>query len=75
MIHIAQTFFLFASMLKMRPSRCPVHEQSNERWYQLCQLAAVETKPEQLMKLVTEVNLLLEAKESLPHIRRGTISV
>jgi hypothetical protein len=60
----------------MRPSRCPVHEQANERWYQLCQLAAVEPDPEQLMKLVTEVNLLLEAKESaLTHIRRGTISV
>jgi hypothetical protein len=52
-----------------------VHEQANERWYQLCQLAAVEPDPEQLMKLVTEVSLLLEAKESLTHIQRGTISV
>jgi hypothetical protein len=60
----------------MRPSRCPVHEQANERWYQLCQLAAVEPDPEQLLELVTEVSLLLEAKESaLPHVRRGTISV
>ena len=63
-------------MLSMCPSRCPVHEQANERWYQLCQLAAVEPDPEQLMKLVAEANLLLEAKESaLTHIRRGTISV
>lgn len=53
-----------------------MQEQSNERWYQLCQLAAVETNPEKLMKLVAEVSLLLEAKESaLPHIRRGTISL
>lgn len=53
-----------------------MHEQENERWYQLCQLAAVEPDPEQLMKLVAEVNRLLEAKESAPpHIRRGTISV
>jgi|HubBroStandDraft_4_1064222.scaffolds.fasta_scaffold13031_4 hypothetical protein len=60
----------------MRPSRCPVHEQANERWYQLCQLAAVEPDPEQLLELVTEVSLLLEAKESaLTHVRRGTISV
>jgi hypothetical protein len=60
----------------MRPSRCPVHEQANERWYQLCQLAAVEPDPEQLLELVTEVSLLLEAKESaLMHVRRGTISV
>lgn len=60
----------------MRPSRCPVHEQANERWYQLCQLAAVEPDPEQLLELVTELSLLLEAKESaLTHVRRGTISV
>ena len=53
-----------------------MHEQSNERWYQLCQLAAVEPDPEELMKLVTEVSILLEAKESaLTHIRRGTIAV
>jgi hypothetical protein len=53
-----------------------VHEQANERWYQLCQLAAVEPDPEQLVKLVTEVSLLLEAKESAPaHIRRETIAV
>ena len=53
-----------------------MHEQANERWYQLCQLAAVEPDPEQLLELVTEVSLLLEAKESaLMHVRRGTISV
>jgi hypothetical protein len=53
-----------------------VHEQANERWYQLCQLAAVEPDPEKLMTLVTEVNLLLEAKESArARLRRGVISV
>jgi hypothetical protein len=53
-----------------------VHEQANERWYQLCQLAAVEPDPEQLTELVTEVNRLLEAKEAaLTRVRRGTISV
>jgi hypothetical protein len=41
-------------------------EQENQRWYQLCQLAVVEPDPEQLMELVTEVNRLLEAKESAP---------
>jgi hypothetical protein len=52
-----------------------MNKLANERWYQLCQLAAVEPDPEKLMKLVTEVSLLLEARESLPHVRRGTISV
>jgi hypothetical protein len=53
-----------------------VHEQANQPWYHLCQLAAVETNPEKLLQLVTEVSLLLEARESaLTHIRRGTISV
>jgi hypothetical protein len=48
----------------------------NERWYQLFQRATVEPDPEQVMKLVTEVSLQLEAKESaLRHVRRGTISV
>jgi hypothetical protein len=33
------------------------------RWMELCEQAAVEQDPEKLMKLVTEINRLLEEKE------------
>jgi hypothetical protein len=53
-----------------------MQEQANERWYQLCQLAAVELDSEKLMKLVAEVNLLLEAKEvALTSMRLVTMPV
>ena len=40
-----------------------MNEQINERWYQMCQLAVAEPDSEKFMKLVTEVNLLLDEKE------------
>jgi hypothetical protein len=41
-----------------------MHEHANERWYQLCQQAAIEPDSEKLLALVTEVNLLLDAKDA-----------
>jgi hypothetical protein len=40
-------------------------DQSKERWYQLCTLAAIENDPAKLLELVTEVNRLLMEKEHL----------
>ncbi len=34
-----------------------------ERWYQLCELAAVEQDPDKMLKLITEINELLEERE------------
>jgi hypothetical protein len=35
-----------------------------ERWYELCKQAAVEKDPERLLRLVQEINRLLEEKEA-----------
>jgi hypothetical protein len=40
-------------------------DQTKERWFQLCALAAVENDPAKLLALVTEVNRLLMEKEQL----------
>jgi hypothetical protein len=40
-------------------------EETTERWYQLCALAAFEDGPAKLLALVTEVNRLLTEKEQL----------
>lgn len=37
--------------------------EQKERWMRLCELAAVEQDPQKLLKLVAEINDLLEAKE------------
>jgi len=42
----------------------------SERWFQLCQLAAVEQNSEKLLALVAEINQLLEAKEFERNTRR-----
>jgi hypothetical protein len=34
-----------------------------ERWFQLCQQAAVEQDPTKMLELITEINDLLEEKE------------
>jgi hypothetical protein len=34
-----------------------------ERWFQLCQQAAVEQDPARMAELITEINDLLEEKE------------
>jgi hypothetical protein len=39
-----------------------MHE-NRERWMQLCEQAANEQDPEKLMRLIAEINLLLEAKQ------------
>jgi hypothetical protein len=40
-------------------------DQSKERWYQLCTLAAFENDPAKLLALVAEVNRLLAKREQL----------
>jgi hypothetical protein len=37
--------------------------ETREHWQKLCQLAADEQNPEELMRLVTEINRLLDEKE------------
>jgi hypothetical protein len=52
-----------------------LHEHAHERWYQLCQQAAIEHDSKKLLALVTKVNRLLDAKEAaLAAIRRGPIA-
>jgi hypothetical protein len=41
-----------------------------ERWFQLCQQAAVEQDPVKLVQLITEINDLLEEKEKRREARR-----
>ena len=38
-------------------------QDKTERWYQLCQQAAVEQDPIKMLVLVKEINELLQAKE------------
>ena len=37
--------------------------ETKERWQQLCEQAAVEQDPEKLLKLIEEINRLLEDKQ------------
>lgn len=37
----------------------------NERWRDLCEQAAVEQDPAKMLKLITEINDLLEEKEKI----------
>src|SRR5580658_9332291 len=39
-------------------------DHTKERWYQLCQLAAIEQDNDKLLALVTEINRLLAANEA-----------
>ena len=49
-----------------------MRHQTNERWFQLCQLASIEKDPAKLLLLVTEINRILEEKEErLKQRRRG----
>lgn len=46
-----------------------------ERWFQLCQQAAVEQDPIKLLQLIKEINDILEAKEArLIQERKGPSS-
>jgi hypothetical protein len=38
-------------------------QEHRERWMQLCEQAANEQDPEKLMKLIAEINRLLDAKQ------------
>ena len=38
-----------------------------ERWFQLCQQAAVEQDPDKLIALITEINDILENRERVAH--------
>ena len=42
-----------------------------ERWFQLCQQAAVEQDPAKMLQLITEINELLEGKET--RLESGTM--
>jgi hypothetical protein len=44
--------------------------EAGERWRELCQQAAVEQDASKLLRLVTEINQLLEAKEQRLHARK-----
>ena len=44
--------------------------EQKEHWMKLCEQAAVEQDPEILLKLVKEINDLLEAKEQRMGIKR-----
>jgi hypothetical protein len=47
--------------------------ETRERWEKLCQLAADEQNPEELMRLVNEINRLLEEKEERLKTKAGRI--
>jgi hypothetical protein len=44
--------------------------EAGERWLELCQQAAVEQDASKLLKLISEINQLLEAKEERLHARK-----
>jgi hypothetical protein len=46
-----------------------MYEQQKERWMELCEQASQEQDPNRLMKLVEEINRLLEQREQKPKIR------
>ena len=41
-----------------------MEELEDRRWFELCKEASVEEDPERLLKLVQEINRLLEEKEA-----------
>jgi len=41
-----------------------VSENAKERWQELCEQASIESDPEKLLELVTEINRLLEARHA-----------
>jgi hypothetical protein len=45
-----------------------------ERWFQLCQLAAVERDPAKMLVLITEINDLLQEKEKRLEAERNVNS-
>ena len=45
---------------------------NKERWYLLCQQAAVEQDPDKMLELIKEINDLLEEKEKRLEAKRST---
>jgi len=41
-----------------------VKDQNNNRWMDLCRQASLESNPAKLLKLVEEINKLLEEREA-----------
>jgi hypothetical protein len=55
------------------PERSAQLQEKTERWFELCQQAAVEQDPQKLLALIKEINDLLEAKEArLQGQRKGS---
>ena len=74
LFNIAQTAFAPPIHSSFLIGGALVHEEANERWYQLCQLAAIEPDPGKLLALVAEVNRLLkEREESFNGLRRSDV--
>jgi hypothetical protein len=46
--------------------RAVMDENPKPSWYELCELAAKEENPEKLLRLVQEINRLLEKKDHRP---------
>jgi hypothetical protein len=45
-----------------------------ERWFQLCQQAALERDPAKMLELITEINNILQEKEKLLEAERNVNS-
>lgn len=50
--------------MKFLGSASAVNESPKERWQELCEQASIESNPEKLLELITEINRLLEAREA-----------
>jgi hypothetical protein len=48
-----------------------MHGEKAERWAELCAQAAVEQDPTMLMRLISEINQLLEEREQRLKARAG----
>jgi hypothetical protein len=48
-----------------------MQRERKERWFELCELAAVEEDPDKLVELVREINRLLEEKRQRLQQRRS----
>jgi hypothetical protein len=44
---------------------------TTERWKKLCEEAAIEQDPQRLIELITEINCLLEKKQSQPNDKKA----
>jgi len=62
----AETLALKISLISIRACYCADMEgPNNERWRDLCEQAAVEQDPAKMLKLLIEINDILEEKEKI----------